>query len=149
METVRSWLTLLSFYTIYFDIPKRPLRIYQRSFIHSSIAVEPFVGHWPFLQFRNLFTQSVGLLGRVISPSQGPYLHTGQHKHRINAHTDIPAVSGIRTHDPSVRVGDASSDRAATVIGIWNISTLYSEVFRLTIVRMRCFKLCGDAGDDY
>jgi hypothetical protein len=30
-------------------------------------------------------SQSVGLLGRGISPSQGRYLHTGQHKHRINA----------------------------------------------------------------
>jgi hypothetical protein len=32
------------------------------------------------------FPQSVGLLGRGISPSQGRYLHTEQHKHRINAH---------------------------------------------------------------
>jgi hypothetical protein len=31
-------------------------------------------------------TQSVRLLGRGISPSQGRYLHTGQNKHRINAH---------------------------------------------------------------
>jgi hypothetical protein len=33
------------------------------------------------------FTQSVGLLGQGIRPSQGRYLHTGQHKHRITAHT--------------------------------------------------------------
>jgi hypothetical protein len=32
------------------------------------------------------FTQSVELLGRVISPPQGRCLHTWQHKHRINAH---------------------------------------------------------------
>jgi hypothetical protein len=32
------------------------------------------------------YTQSVGLIGREISPSQGRYLHTGQHKYRINAH---------------------------------------------------------------
>jgi hypothetical protein len=32
------------------------------------------------------YTQSVGLLGWGISPSQGLYLHTEQHKHRINAH---------------------------------------------------------------
>jgi hypothetical protein len=32
------------------------------------------------------FTQSVGLLGRGISQSQGRYLHTGQHKNKINAH---------------------------------------------------------------
>jgi hypothetical protein len=32
------------------------------------------------------YTQSVGLLGRGISLSQGRYLHTGQHTHIINAH---------------------------------------------------------------
>jgi hypothetical protein len=33
-----------------------------------------------------LCTQSVGLLRREISLSQGRYLHTGQHNHRINSH---------------------------------------------------------------
>jgi hypothetical protein len=42
------------------------------------------------VQFCNHFSQTVGLLGRVINPSQGRYLHT-EHKHRINAHTDIHA----------------------------------------------------------
>jgi hypothetical protein len=38
-----------------------------------------------------------------ISPSEGRYLHTGQHKYRINENnTDTNASSGIRTHDPSV-----------------------------------------------
>jgi hypothetical protein len=66
-------------------------------------------------------TQSVGLLGRVISPSPGRYLHTGQRKHRIN--TDIRASSGIRTHDPSVLARAKTVyalDRAATVIDIQN-----------------------------
>jgi hypothetical protein len=65
--------------------------------------IQPFVGPWPRLQFRNLFfsTQAVGLLGRVISRSQGRYLNTEQHKHRINAHTDIHALSEIRTHENS------------------------------------------------
>jgi hypothetical protein len=62
-----------------------------------------------FFSFVIIFTQTVGLLGRVISPSQGSYLHTGQHRHRINAHTDIHALSGIRTHDPSVRASEDSS----------------------------------------
>jgi hypothetical protein len=35
-----------------------------------------FVGSWPLFQFLDLFAQSVGLLGRRISPSQGRYLHT-------------------------------------------------------------------------
>jgi hypothetical protein len=52
--------------------------------------------HFSFLKFR----QSVGLLGRGISPSQGLYLHTGQHKHRINVRTpNIHARGGIRIHD--------------------------------------------------
>jgi hypothetical protein len=57
-----------------------------------------------------IYTQSVGPLGRGISPSQGCYLHTEEHKHRINAHNiDIHALSSIRTHDPSVRASEDSS----------------------------------------
>jgi hypothetical protein len=40
-----------------------------------------FAFHFSFLNLR----QSVGLLGLGISPTQGRYLHTEQHKHRINA----------------------------------------------------------------
>jgi hypothetical protein len=60
------------------------------------MALQPFVGPWPLLQFRNLFLfiQSVGLLVRVISPSQGRYLHTGQHKtQNKHTHTDIHALN--------------------------------------------------------
>jgi hypothetical protein len=46
----------------------------------------------------------------MISPSQGLYLHTEQHKHRINAqNTDIHASSGIRNNDPSFRTSEDSS----------------------------------------
>jgi hypothetical protein len=45
----------------------------------------------------------------VISPSQGRYLHIGKHKHRINAHTDIHALSGIRIHDSTVRASEDDS----------------------------------------
>jgi hypothetical protein len=72
------------------------------------MAVQPFVGPWPLFKFLDLLIQSVGLLGWEISPSQGRYLHTEQHKHRIN-HTDIHASSGIRTHTPSVLAGEDSS----------------------------------------
>jgi hypothetical protein len=44
------------------------------------MALQPVVGPWLPFQFLHLFTQSVGLLGRGISPSQSPYLHTGQNK---------------------------------------------------------------------
>jgi hypothetical protein len=46
---------------------------------------------------------------RVISPSQDRYIHTGQHKHRINSHTDIHAFSRIRTHDGNVQPSEDSS----------------------------------------
>jgi hypothetical protein len=59
----------------------------------------------------------VGLLGRVISPSQGLYLHrTTQHK---KTRTNIHVLSGIRTHhDPSnLPAKTHASDRTATVTG--------------------------------
>jgi hypothetical protein len=55
--------------------------------------------HFSFLTLR----QSVGLLGRGISPSQGHYLH----KHKINA--DIHALNGISTHDLNVWASKGSS----------------------------------------
>jgi hypothetical protein len=51
------------------------------SHLEHRASVKRFVS-FQFLDLR----QSVGLLGRGISPSQGCYLHTGQHRHRINAH---------------------------------------------------------------
>jgi hypothetical protein len=93
---------------------------FNHSFIRSSMALQPYVVPWPLLHFCNLFTQSVELLGRMFSPSQGRYLHTRQHKHRINVHTsDIHALSGIRTHDPEFERAKTVHvlDRAATVTG--------------------------------
>jgi hypothetical protein len=57
------------------------------------------LGGLTYRRFLELFRHMVGLLGRVISPSQGIYLYgTTQHrKTRTNIHT----LSGIRTHDPS------------------------------------------------
>jgi hypothetical protein len=71
------------------DIPKkRNLVISFYSFIHQWYY-RPLLGPSLFFSFIIFFLQSVGPLGQVISPSQGRYLHTGQHKHRINAHADI------------------------------------------------------------
>jgi hypothetical protein len=56
------------------------------------------------------YTPAAGLLGRGISPSQGLYLNIGQHKCKRNTYTpNIHALSGIRTHNPSVRVSEDSS----------------------------------------
>jgi hypothetical protein len=84
------------------------------------MALPVHSGSWSLIQFRNHFSQTVGLLGRVISPSQGRYLNTGLHKYRINAYThththththtpNIHVLSGIRTHDLSVRTSEGSS----------------------------------------
>jgi hypothetical protein len=57
-----------------------------------------------------IILQTVGLLGRVISPSQGLYRNTGQHKHRINTYiyqTSMPFVG----FEPMI----PASERAKTV----------------------------------
>jgi hypothetical protein len=54
-----------------------------------------------------MYTQSVGLIGRGISPPQGRYLHSQQHKQ--NKRTDIHTSSTIRTQDPSGRTGEDCS----------------------------------------
>jgi hypothetical protein len=56
------------------------------------------------------YAQSVGPLGQAISPSQGLYTHTEQLELRVNAHnTDIHALNGIRTHDPSFRTSEGTA----------------------------------------
>jgi hypothetical protein len=51
--------------------------------IYSSTALVDIIRFF-FFSFL-IYTQPVGLLGRWISPSQGRYFHTEQHKHRLNA----------------------------------------------------------------
>jgi hypothetical protein len=57
-----------------------------------------------------VLSQTAGLHGRVISPSQDRYLNTGQHKQNKRIHTpNIHTLSGIRTDDPRVRATEDSS----------------------------------------
>jgi hypothetical protein len=87
------------------------------SFIHQWLY-SPLFGPGLFFSFVIIFTQMVRLLGRGISPSQGRNLYT-EYKHRINAHTDIHALSGIRNHDPRFEWAKTvlALGRAATLIG--------------------------------
>jgi hypothetical protein len=87
------------------------------SFIHQWLY-SPLLGSGLFFSFVISFSQPVGLLGRVISPSQGRYLHAGQHKHRI------------RTHDPSVRGARDHCDRhpAAISNGIPTVRSMSSPI---------------------
>jgi hypothetical protein len=54
-----------------------------------------------------------------ISPSQDCYLHTEQHKHRINTHTYMPQMRSAPTISMFEQVKAVHAlDRAATVIGL-------------------------------
>jgi hypothetical protein len=64
-----------------------------------SMALPAHSGSRPLMQVRNDFSQTVGLLGRVISPSQGHYLHAGQHKQ--NKHPCLKWGSNLRSQRPS------------------------------------------------
>jgi hypothetical protein len=88
-------------------------------FIHFSYTV--ILRCRGFHLFSLDFTQSVGYLGRVIGPSQGLYLNTRKHKHRLNAHTHTkhPCFSDIQ---PWITVSERAKtvhalDCAATVTG--------------------------------
>jgi hypothetical protein len=74
-----------------------------------------------FLSFMAIL-QTVGLLRRAISSSQGLYLNTGQHKHRINTYTHqtfIPWMGFEPTIPAFKRAKTVQAlDRSATVTGL-------------------------------
>jgi hypothetical protein len=70
------------------------------------------LGPWHLLFSFMIILQTVGLLGRVISSSQGLYLNTGQHQ------TSMPCVGFERTIPASERAKTVHTlDRSATVTG--------------------------------
>jgi hypothetical protein len=86
------------------------------------MALPAHSGPWPLIQFRNHFSQTVGLPGRVISLLQGRYLNTGQHKHRINASTHQISMTGVR-FEPTIPASERTKtaralDRATSVTGL-------------------------------
>jgi hypothetical protein len=87
-------------------------------------------GLWSLFQFLNLYTQSVGLLGRGISPSQGRYLHTEQHKQQNKrTQTSMPRVGFEPTNWGFERAKIIQAlDRTVTVISITtlNVSTYWA-----------------------
>jgi hypothetical protein len=94
--------------------------------IHPSIYIS-IIYLWlysPLLDFARFFnfliyTKSVGLLGRGISPSQSLYLHTGQHRHRINVHRHpcLEWDSNPRSQCWSERKTVHALDCTATLVG--------------------------------
>jgi hypothetical protein len=104
------WLFACLAYSRIALLPATSEQIIVAIIIIIIMALWPCVRPWPLFSVSSAYSQSVGFLERGISPSQGLYLCTVQHKHRINAHnTDIKALNGIRTHDPSVRAIKDSS----------------------------------------
>jgi hypothetical protein len=90
------------------------------------MALPAHSGPWPL----NHFAQTVGLLVRVISPPQGRYLNTGQHKHRINTYTHQTSMSWVGfvfTIPASERAKRIHAlERAATVTGLCQSITTWN-----------------------
>jgi hypothetical protein len=80
----------------------------------------------PLVQFRNHFSQTVGLLGRVISSSQGRYLSTGQHKHRINTYTHQTSIPWVG-FEPTI----PASERAKTIHALDHSVTVTGKKVKL------------------
>jgi hypothetical protein len=79
--------------------------------------------------------KTVGLLGRVISSSQGLYLDTGQHKHRKNVYTHQTSMScmGFETTIPaSVRAKTVHAlHRAVTVTDNGEYWCMYNYTYTI------------------
>jgi hypothetical protein len=78
-----------------------------------------------------IILQTVGLLGRVISLSQGLYLNTGQHKHRINTYTHQTSMPWVGFETTIPAFGRAKTvhalDRAATAIVHSKVNVRYKR----------------------
>jgi hypothetical protein len=90
-----------------------------------------------------IILQTVGLLVRVISPSQGLYLNTGQHKHRINTYTHQTSMPCVGL-EPTIPVFNRAKrvhvlDRSATVTGVkfWMPEPIFMKFGVRTIVYER------------
>jgi hypothetical protein len=87
--------------------------------IFFSMALVAHSGPRPLIQFRNHFSQTVGLLGRVISPSQGLYLHTDNANiEQTQTQTSMRSMGFEPTIPASERAKTGHVlDRSATVTG--------------------------------
>jgi hypothetical protein len=70
-----------------FDCHSSLLNMFEGKFLWLC---GPFAGPWPIIWFLNYLQNK--FLGLAISPLQGLYLHTGQHKQNKRARTSIPRM---------------------------------------------------------
>jgi hypothetical protein len=75
-------------------------------FTGSTAPLGPGLYFFSFM----IILHTIGLFGRVISSSQGLYLHTGQHKHKINIHTHQTSMPCVE-FEPTI----SASEQAKTV----------------------------------
>jgi hypothetical protein len=109
---VITWRTLVGGYHRFV---RNILPSYSTQKIHSSMALQLFLGPGRYFCSFVILHTVVRLHGRGISPSQGRYLHTEQH-----TQASIPQVG----FEPTTAVFEwlktvHASHRAATVIGFW------------------------------
>jgi hypothetical protein len=91
--------------------PSRSVKRIHSEEIHSFIngSTVLLLGSGLFFSFVIFFTQTVGLLGRrSVRRKAATYTQTTQTQNKCT-HTDIHSLSGIRTHDPSIRASEDSS----------------------------------------
>jgi hypothetical protein len=103
------------------------------------VALPAHSGPWPLIHFHNQFSQTVGLLGREISSSQGLYLtQDNTNTEKTHTHlTSMPYVGFEATIPASERAKKAHAlDRAVTVTGVYKLCIIYYRMhfkkFKLT-----------------
>jgi hypothetical protein len=89
-----------------------------------------------FLFLILIVLQTVGLLQRVISSSQGLYLNTGQHRHRVNTHTYQTSMSYMG-FEPTI----PASERAKTVHALDRSATVTGHIYATTHYLCWLFRL--------
>jgi hypothetical protein len=94
------------FVTLEITIWSRQFKLFEGSSIpnYLSMALQPL---WTLPAFL-IYTQSVGILGRG-SVRRKAATYTQSNTNTEERHTDTHALSGIRTHDPSVRAAEDGS----------------------------------------
>jgi hypothetical protein len=116
MDTLMSWLYKMNQSSFTSDILLSCVPLYFS--FHWPYSP---LGPWPLLLSFMIILQSVGLLGRVIRSSQGRYLNTGHHRHRINTYTHQTSVPCVG-FEPMIPASERAKtvhalDRSATVTG--------------------------------
>jgi hypothetical protein len=117
--------------------------VFHKAAIFFSMALPAHSGPRPLIQFRNHFSQTVGLLGRLTSPSQGRYINTGQHKHRINTcthQTSMPRPCGYC--DRQSRNKSVSKQLMITWRGRQNSLTFFCQGCTLFTSRITFYVFC-------